>query len=63
MGSQRVRHDLATEYTHTHTHTHTHTYNQYLSFSALTLQGQLGSQHTLIEHLSYAKYQAGNLFI
>ena len=25
MGLQKVRHDLATEYTHTHTHTHTHT--------------------------------------
>ena len=26
MGSQRVRLDRATEYTHTHTHSHTHTH-------------------------------------
>ena len=26
MGSQRVRHNLATEHTHTHTNTPTHTY-------------------------------------
>ena len=26
MGTQRLRHDLATECTHTHTHTHTHNY-------------------------------------
>lgn len=38
-------------------------YHQYVPFSALTLSGQLGSQHTLTEHLLYAKYQAGNLFI
>ena len=24
IGSQKVKHDLATEHTHTHTHTHTH---------------------------------------
>ena len=31
VGSQRVRHDLATEHVHVYTHTHTHTHSLTLS--------------------------------